>query len=240
MRKQPQVLIDELLAGLDRELGDSYSAVLFGSAARGDYIAELSDINLLLVLEDGSPATLQRLEGPLGDWYREGQLAPLLITRAEWARATDVFPIEVVDLQDTHKVLRGTDPVTGLVANAAHLRLALETDLRGKLLRLRRGYVALRLDPVAMTRALVHTVPQLLLLLRAVLRLVGRPVPRPHDQLVRAAAAVIGFDAEAVLVIDRHRRNRDWVVSGAEYEAYMRAVEVAALFVDHLHVGAHA
>jgi hypothetical protein len=240
MDKQPQVLVDELLAGLDRVLGTSYSAVLFGSAARGDYIATLSDINILVVLDEASPETLRRLERPLGDWHSAGQLAPLLITRAEWGRATDVFPVELVDLQDTHRVLRGSDPVAGLTVNAAHLRIALETDLRGKLLRLRRGYVALRLDPVAMTRVMAHTVPQLLLLFRALLRLLDRPIPREHETLVGQAAAIVGFDPETVLVIDRRRREREWLASSAEYEGYMRAVEAAARFVDHLHVGAHA
>jgi predicted nucleotidyltransferase len=241
MAGSQQQLLDTFLAGLDAALGDRYTAVLFGSAARGDYVEGMSDLNVLIVLEDASPATLTRLEVPLGAWYEAGQVAPLLITRAEWLRAQDVFPIEVVDLLDAHKLLRGRDAVRDLAVNEPHLRLALEADLRGKLLRLRRGYVALHRDPVGMTRLLLQSVPQHLLLLRALLRLVGRPLPRDHEALVRSAAEVVGFEAEAVLLLDRKRReDGPWRATREQYEAYMAAVEGTVRFVDHLHEGAKA
>ena len=106
MTTTPQALIDPLLAGLDRALGASYAAVLFGSVAHGDYIEGVSDVNVLIVLDDGTPATLEKLHQPLMAWYDAGQMAPLLLTREEWHRASDVFPIEVVDLQDAHRLLR--------------------------------------------------------------------------------------------------------------------------------------
>jgi len=232
--------LDALLAELDRALGTSYAAVLFGSAARGDFVEGTSDVNVLLLLDDGTPATLAKLTEPLRAWYEAGELAPLVMTRAEWARAADVFPIEVVDLQDAHRLLRGDDPVSSLKANMVHLRLALEADLRGKLLRLRRGYVALHHDAVAMSRLLAGGSSQLVLLFRVLHRLAGRPVPGPREDVVRGAAAIAGFDAEAVLTVDRHRATAKWRATRAEYEAYLGAVETAVRFVDHLHVGAHA
>lgn len=235
-----QALIETLLANLDRALGASYAAVLFGSAARGDFVEGVSDINVLLVLEDGTPATLAKLHAPLGAWYEAGQMAPLLLTREEWLRAADVFPIEVVDLQDAHRLLRGADPVSTLTANLVHLRLALEADLRGKLLRLRRGFVALHHDPIAMSRLLASGSSQVVLLFRALHRLVGRDIPREREGVIRGAAAIAGFDAEAVLAVDRRRGSGDWRATRAEYEAYLGAVEIAVRFVDHLHVGAHA
>lgn len=235
-----RTLVEALLADLDRTLGTAYAAVLFGSSARGDFVEGVSDINLLLLLEDGTPATLARLTEPLRAWYAAGQLAPLVLTREEWLRASDVFPIEVVDLQDAHQLLRGTDPVSALKANLVYLRLALEADLRGKLLRMRRGFIALHHDPVAMSRMLAGGSSQMVLLFRALHRLVGRPIPKERDAVVRGAAELCGFDAGAVLAVDRHRGSGEWRASRAEYEAYLGAVEAAVRFVDHLHVGAHA
>jgi predicted nucleotidyltransferase len=240
MTTTPQALIDTLLAGLDRALGASYAAVLFGSVARGDYIDGVSDINVLIVLDDGTPTTLEKLHLPLMAWYDAGQMAPLLLTREEWHRASDVFPIEVVDLQDAHRLLRGADPVSTLTTNSVHLRLALEADLRGKLLRLRRGYVALHQDPIAMSRLLSSGSSQMALLFRALHRLVGRDIPREREAVIRGAAALAGFDAEAILAVDGHRGAGDWRASRVEYECYIGAVEIAVRFVDHLHVGAHA
>jgi predicted nucleotidyltransferase len=240
MATTSQALIDTLLAALDRALGTSYAAVLFGSAARGDFIEGRSDINVLIVLENGTPDTLAKLHAPLAAWYKAGQMAPLLLTREEWTRASDVFPIEVVDLQDAHKLLRGADPVSTLTANLVHLRLALEADLRGKLLRLRRGFVALHHDPAAMSRLLASGSSQMVLLFRALHRLVGRAIPRERESVIRGAAAITGLDPEAVLAVDRHRGSDDWRATRAEYEAYLEAVELAVRFVDHLNVGAHA
>jgi predicted nucleotidyltransferase len=240
MANTRQDLIDALLADLDRALGTAYAAVLFGSVARGESIEGMSDTNILVLLEDGTPATLAKLHQPLHAWYAAGQLAPLVLTREEWLRASDVFPIEVVDLQDAHRLLRGPDVVSTLKANLVHLRLALEADLRGKLLRLRRGYVALHRDPVGMSRLLAGGSSQLVLLFRALHRLVGQPIPRTREAVIRGGAAIAGFDAQAVLTVDGHRADADWRATRAEYEAYLGAVESAVRFVDHLHVGAHA
>ena len=48
-------VVTPFLAAADAALGAGYSALLYGSAARGDYIAGRSDINLMLVLDDPSP-----------------------------------------------------------------------------------------------------------------------------------------------------------------------------------------
>ena len=83
-------------------------------------------------------------------WRKSGYEPPLLIRRPEWARATDVFPIEITDMRCGYEVLRGADPVAGLAVAPADLRQALEREFRGKLLRLRQGYVAAAGDPVAL------------------------------------------------------------------------------------------
>ena len=53
-------VVTPFLAAADAALGAGYSALLYGSAARGDYIAGRSDINLLLVLDDPSPGAPAR------------------------------------------------------------------------------------------------------------------------------------------------------------------------------------
>ena len=49
-------VVTPFLAAADAALGAGYSAVLYGSAARGDYMPGRSDINLMLVLDDPSPS----------------------------------------------------------------------------------------------------------------------------------------------------------------------------------------
>ena len=48
---QTTEIIEPFLAKVDAAAGAGYSAVLYGSVARGEDIPGLSDINLLLVLD---------------------------------------------------------------------------------------------------------------------------------------------------------------------------------------------
>ena len=119
-------LVSPVLDKAQAVLGTGFAAVLYGSAARGEYRPGVSDINLLLVADSLTPAVLRSLSGVLDELRRERQPPPLLIERNEWTRAVDVFPIEVTDMQLAREVLRGTDPVAGLRVDPADLRHALE------------------------------------------------------------------------------------------------------------------
>ncbi|HEV8148836.1 MAG TPA: nucleotidyltransferase domain-containing protein, partial [Gemmatimonadales bacterium] len=101
-------MVTPLLEGIDRELGTTYSAVLYGSAARGEWQPGLSDVNLLLVCDSLRPEALRRLGATFDSLRRERQPPPLLVERDEWRRAVDVFPIEVTDMQLGHETLRGS------------------------------------------------------------------------------------------------------------------------------------
>src|SRR5262249_30616320 len=82
-------------AHADAVLPQGYSAVLYGSAARGDFVPGWSDINLMVVVDALAREALRGLGPGLGEWRKAAGEPPLLITRPEWARASDVFPIEI-------------------------------------------------------------------------------------------------------------------------------------------------
>ncbi len=110
-------VVSPFLSAADAALSNGYSAVLYGSAARGDYVPGHSDINLILVADALSPARLRALGPALLAWQKSKSGPPLLITRAEWNRATDAFPVEIADMRAAYQVLRGADPVEGLVVS---------------------------------------------------------------------------------------------------------------------------
>lgn len=234
-----EAIVSNLLAELDKACGKGYSAVLYGSAARGDWVEGVSDVNLLLVADDTSPAMLQRLNEPFAAWRRSGNPPPLLFNSAEWPSASDAFPIEAVDILHAHRVLRGSDPVGHLSVDNADLRLLLEHELRGKLLQLRRGYVALVGEPAALSQLGVTSMPTIQILLRGILALRGVTIPRDPEALIREAARITGADAGALLEMMRHRpADMGWTATREQFEAYLAAVETAARYVDHLQLGA--
>jgi len=230
-------VISPFLAQADGALPPGYSAVLYGSAARGDFFPGWSDINLLLVADALTPQVLRGLGRTLGEWRKAATEPPLLITRAEWARASDVFPIEITDMRAAHKVLRGADPLAGLEVSPVDLRAALERELRGKLLRLRQGYAARSGDESALGDLAGRSASTVLVLLRGLLTLQGRPVPSDPLQVASAVAATMGIEGEELLGVVRHRGQPGWRCGGAEFEAYLDAVARAAAFVDQLKIG---
>ena len=232
-----QAVLDPFLADVDRVLGDRYSAVLYGSGARGDFVKGRSDINVLMVLDDVGPAVLRSLGGAFGAWRKAAQEPPLLLSRAEWLSAADAFPIEISDMRAAYRVLRGADPLAGVSVERADLRRALEREFRGKLLRLRQGYVTLSTDTTALSGVAAESVGTMLVLYRALLSLLGRPVPADSGALVTAVAGEVGFAPDSLSRIVAGRAERGWRVTTTDFEAYLDAVAQTAAFVDHLQLG---
>lgn len=214
------------------ELGAGYAAVLYGSGARGEYLAGVSDINLLVVTESLRPETLRRLSGALQGLWRQHQRPPLLVERTEWERATDVFPIEITDMLRIREVLRGQDPLSGLTVDPADLRRVLEQEFRGKLLRLRQIYALHSGDPRALGEAGVHTVASVAALFRAALALHGRDVPRSTPACLTAAGTALGIATSPLAELWRLRGAKDPACPPATFEGYLSAVAAAVRGID--------
>ncbi len=237
MRATVERVVNPFLAEADRVLGQGYSAVLYGSAARDDYIPGRSDINLMLVLEQLDASTLRSLSRGIARWRNATPEPPLILSRPEWTRATDAFPIEITDMRLSYQVLRGSDPLDGVRVEPADLRKALEREFRGKLLRLRQGYGTYAPEPAALGALGLQSAATILVLLRAVLTIVGKRVSADSNELAATAADLIGFEPEHLLHVVRHRADREWRCGAPEFENYMNAVEQTAGFVDQLQLG---
>ena len=237
MRATVSRVVDPFLAEVDRVIGAGYSAVLYGSAARGDFIPGRSDINLMLVLEQATAPVLRSLGRAFSQWRKSIPERPLLISRPEWGRASDAFPIEITDMRLSYQVLRGSDPLEGVRVDNADLRKALEREFRGKLLRLRQGYATYAPEPGALGALGLESAATILVLLRGVLAVMGRPVPVDANELSTAAATAVGFEPEHLLHVVRHRADREWRCAAPDFENYMNAVEQTAGFVDQLQLG---
>ena len=196
------------------------SLLLYGSAAREPETAsrQQDGMNTLLIVDRADSDLFTALAAPVRAWVGANHPAPLVLTQQEWQSSGDAFPIEYEDIRAGHRVLAGRDPWHGIRVEREHVRRQLEHELMGKLIHLRQAYTAewnngKRLgEVIAGTRAGFYT------MLRAVLRLTGRPVPRaPHD-LVREAGGLIGFSADGL----------------TEPAAYLDAVTRTAAYVNRL------
>lgn len=236
--ESPRDAAVRMTESLREQAGASLRAVvLHGSVARGEAVPGVSDVNLLVLLGDASPASLRALAPAAREWHQSAGGPPLVLTEQEWARAADVFAIEVADMQQAHEMLHGNDPVTGLTVKAAHLRLQTERELRGKLLQLREGTLLAADSPADLGWLLVAALPSFTSYMRAALRLAGRVVPDETASVIRDAAELVGGDAAAFAEVWRARqagRRIELRLEDAAVADYYGLAERLADWVDRL------
>jgi hypothetical protein len=232
-----QKIVEPFLARVDQVLGAGYSAVLYGSAARGEHQPEVSDVNLMLVVPRLDHGTLRGLGPAFSGWVANEIPPPLILLHAEWQRASDVFPIEIADMKSGYRVLRGEDPVVQLRVRARDLRPALEREFRGKLARLRQGFIPSESRPEDLGVLARQSIGSVVALYRGLLSLAGRPVPQTRVEVLAAAGVLVGFDPAPLVEIVRHRAERDWRSTRELFEGYLAAVERTVSFVDTFHSG---
>ena len=115
------------------------SMILCGSAARGDFKEGHSDSKCLVrALFSVAARELARVT-PVVHWWCKDQNepAPLFFTAEELRQSADVFSIELLDMQESRRVLYGADIIAGIDVPMNLHRVQVEHDLRTLLLKLR-------------------------------------------------------------------------------------------------------
>jgi hypothetical protein len=187
--------LDELVSQLRQAHGDSLQAVvLYGSAASGEEISGTSDLNVLAIVSSIRLDTLRALGQTMRAWQEAGNQPVLEMTTDEWRSSADIFPMEYADILERHRVLSGTLPLDGIVVSTAELRLQVEQEAMGKLLRLRRSIMLAGTDRERQQELLRASLSSLLVIFRAVMRLHGEVPPRDGLQVITAVSSRCGFD----------------------------------------------
>ena len=224
----------EVAAALGGRLG---ALLLYGSGARGTHVARRSGLNTLLVCDAVDEALFATLEPAIRSWTRAGHPAPLIFTEQEWRDSSDAFAIEYEEIRQAHRLLAGRDPWQGISVRREDLRRQLEFELVGKLVRLRQAYAAAGSDPKRLTEVVVGSAAGFFTMLRSVLRLSGRAVPATPDDVVREAAALVGFSPTALDDLVAHVRGGTQLALAPRdprATAYLATVARTAEFVNGL------
>lgn len=237
MKKLTKTMIHEesrtLVRTLRERLGDGLlSVALYGSSVRGDFDPERSDVNVLMVVADTGPATLDRLAEPLQAARLAFRCAPFVIGREEICRSLDVYAVKFLEMQRAYEVLDGADPLAGLTMPPGAVRRESERELRNITFKLRRAYLALRPD----SSALVGTLRQFLPPLTAIVhRWVDyRTVERQGGDFIDAAARHFGFEPRTYrdLLALRHRPTTSWPAVEDAYHFLFGLLEKITAEVD--------
>ncbi len=232
----PEELSSRLAAAIPQQLK---CAVLYGSAAAGDFVPGASNYNLLLLIEPLTVSELDAIAATISAWTHAGHPAPLVFTPSGLTASTDAFPIELLDIQQSRRVLWGPDLLATMRVRPDHLRLQVERELTGKLLSLRGRYLLTGGKNEAKIELMVRSLSTILVLFRAALRLYQSDVPAKKLDALDALRRHIEFD------IEPFRRLFDMKQSPVEtrgtaqvppvsFDSYLKAIEAVVNAVNLL------
>ena len=230
--------LDEFVTRLRAAAGANLeSVILFGSAVAGDFHPEFSNLNVFCVLRESSFRALQAL-APVAKWWDlQKQPAPLFMTRAEIERSTDVFTIELMDIQQHHRVIFGEALSLGVQIPANLHRVQLEYELREKLALLRQHLLLASGRDARMWDLLNRSVSSFITLFRHALMVLGHNAPVQKREVVQALAQQLSFDASGFLhvldVRERKAERKKFDVNDV-FSRYLSAVEQSAAAVDRM------
>jgi len=232
--KKINVFVSRLRAAAGANLE---SVILFGSAVAGDFHPEFSNLNLFCVIRDNSFAALQALAPAVKWWDAQKQPPPLFMTRDEIARSTDVFTIELIDMQQHHRIVFGADVLQGLSIPANLHRVQVEYELREKLALLRQHLLLASGSDSRLWELLLRSVSSFTTLFRHALIVLGHDAPVGKREAVQSLSKQIGFDASGILqVLDVRERKSDrkkFDVADV-FSRYLAALEQVTAAVDRI------
>lgn len=234
-----RMTLEELVSQLRAAYGTALrSIVLYGSAAAGEKLGKRSDHNVLVIVDSLDASYLAAASAASRAWTEAGNPAPLTLTESEWRGSADIFPMEYADILERHRVLFGEPPFDGIHVDPADLRLQLEQEAMGKLLRLRQGVLASGNDAQRQLELLAASVGTFLVIFRAFERLHGAKPPADNVALAGDVGRRAGFDADAVVRVVRHVRGEQplkVVDVGGVLAGYLRAMGQLVAHLDQYH-----
>ena len=232
----PEQLTTKLAAALPQKLK---CVVLYGSAAAGDFVPGASNYNLLVIVEPLTVAELDVLSAPIAAWVRDDHPTPLFFTPRQLHESTDAFPIELLDIQQSRRILWGPDLLANMRVDPSYLRRQVERELTGKLLKLRGRYLLTEGRLESVNDLMLRSLSTFLVLFRAALRLYQDEVPDIKVDALHALAKYIPFDVrpfERLCELKQRTGEARSTLPDVSFVSYMSAIECVADAVNqHTH-----
>lgn len=188
-----QAALDRAVENLRTRLGKNlHACVLFGSAVRGRVVSGVSDIDLLLVLEESTPeahaAIAAAIRGPV-------PIDPIVVGRRGFDRTVRAFAPKFRSIRRHRRVLLGPDPLEGPDTDETVVRFLSEQALRNRALRLANAFIRHGWDGDRYGRYLAESAPGLLVDLSDAVRLEGTAIPADFVERLPVLEGALGEGA---------------------------------------------
>jgi hypothetical protein len=135
-----QATLDQAVNALRTELGDNlyYSCCVYGSAVRGNSIEGVSDINLLVILNQSTAAAHEAVARAIGG---QRQIDPFVLARRGFERSVRAFATKFASIKRNYRVRFGADPLVDLNVDAELEKFLCEQAVRNLRLRLAYAFI---------------------------------------------------------------------------------------------------
>jgi hypothetical protein len=228
--------LDELVQRMRGAAPDNLKAiVLYGSAASQEFHEGHSNVNLLCLVENGDPARLEPFHSTVEWWTGKGHPAPLIFTLDELRRSSDIFAIELLDMQARHKMLFGEEFFASITVPLRYHKLQVERELRTNWLRLRQTFLAA--PRKAHLDVMVAAASSFTALFRHALIALGEPAAQNKRDAIERVAKLTGAGADGFLAVldfrEKKKKEKDIDVT-ATARSYFELVEAVTEEVDRM------
>ena len=197
---ETQKLLQTYVKEVKEAFGDQLEGLLlYGSAVRGEFLRGRSNLNILLLVSSCDSTVLKQYSALHRRWSKEQIVVPLFLTEEELRMSAAVFPLEFLEIQESHRVLDGRDPFIGFHVKTDRLREAVVQGLTSHIVRLRQRYVegggSDEATAILLPLSITSTIP----LLRGVRRLLGRPPLSHSDAVISDVGEQLNLDLQGLL-----------------------------------------
>jgi hypothetical protein len=231
---EQRAALETLVADLHGVFGARLeSVVAYGSdeTAEGDGVHALAFVAGLTFNDLSQMAPLAR------GWRKAGLAIPLVLTRHEFIRTLDVFPVEYGNIIASHILLEGPDPFAGIFVTEGDRRRGCELDAKSHVIHLREGFIETQGDARAMANLVAASAPAFRGVLANIVRLERGPEfyarAFEDDALAREAEQTIGIPSALVLEVLASGRTATAAIDPSALLArYLEASERVWRFVD--------
>ncbi|MFH0881516.1 MAG: hypothetical protein V2A56_00865 [bacterium] len=214
-----------------RVWGDSLQSIhLYGSAARGDWSAKTSDVNLLLLVESGDYSQWPNAADVVKRKTKKGFAVPLILSENYVRSSLDVYPMEFLDIKLFHETLHGSDFFDEVTIRPEHLRLQAEREVKGKWVQLRQAALERGSSTTAIRELLAMSSATWSAVFQALLVIEGKDVPPDRKEVIRQGAALANVDPDVFLRVHAVRHERRAMNRLGAWDLLMKTLKQ----LDHL------
>ena len=227
--------LERYLTGLQKTWRDELEGILlFGSVARGDFVADRSNINLLVMFRQISVSLLQSGKKLHQQWGKHHIIAPLMMTQNDMRQSCQLFPLEFLQMKDHHVLLLGQNPFDHLQIGEESLARQCEQELMSNLLRVRQRFVEGEGRQEAIQALLILSITSVIPCLRGILHVVGQSSQGTDKQILDRLPLGIQFDPNVMFEVLNMKRGTTSPGSLEWIKVYERYLENLGSLVEHI------